>query len=50
MVMTMGYTEQTPSAYQAPRFQQGDEHASLITNVGTFPEKYTFNTGHHGYA
>ncbi|PMD41498.1 hypothetical protein L207DRAFT_581924 [Hyaloscypha variabilis F] len=50
MVMAMDYTDGTPSDYQAPRFHQGDEHASRFINLGYFDENYVLKTGHHSVA
>jgi hypothetical protein len=49
MVMAMDYTDGTPFDYQAPRFHQGDEHASRFINLGYFDENYVLKTGHHRY-
>jgi hypothetical protein len=50
MIMAMDYVDGTPSDYQAPRFHQGDEHASRLINLGHLNENRVMNTGFHRYA
>jgi hypothetical protein len=50
MIMAMDYNDDTPPDYQAPRFHQGDEHASRLINLGHFSDNHVMNTGYHRYA
>jgi hypothetical protein len=50
MIMAMDYNDNTPSDYQAPRFHQGDEHASRLINMGHFSENHVMKTGFHRFA
>jgi hypothetical protein len=49
MIMAMDYNDGATSAYQAPRFYRGDEHAARLIKLGHFSENQIMKTGYHRY-